>query len=83
VRKAPLAAGSPRPVASPSESGIAVGLVSETHAFLQTSGALVAVERETGKYVWHHQPSRGRPVSVYGRLYYRSGERLCCLAPHR
>jgi outer membrane protein assembly factor BamB len=84
--RAPLGAKAPHSVGT-AEGRIA--LVSETHAFVSTRqrGLLLAVERDTGVYAWHHQPKGGQggvygaPVPVSGRLYYRQFDRLFCLRP--
>lgn len=61
-------------------------LVSETHTFIGTiEGYILAFERDTGRYVWHHRPKGGTGMgsylmSVNGRLYYTDMSfRLYCL----
>lgn len=61
-------------------------LVSETHTFIGTiEGYIVAFERDTGRYVWHHRPKGGTGMGSYlmsanGRLYYTDMSfRLYCL----
>lgn len=81
--KGGLGKGWPRALTSTTLSG-AIGLVSDTHAFYGTDRGLVAVERDTGAYVWHTQPKGsasvyGSPVAVSNRLYYRGFDRLFCL----
>jgi outer membrane protein assembly factor BamB len=62
-------------------------LVSETHVFIGSDrGTLFAFTRDTGKYVWNHQPKnaviRTEAACIDGRLYYQNGpNRLFCLGP--
>ncbi len=87
VLRSECAKGAPRAVAAAGFTGAWVHLVSETHTFVNTyDGILVAVERDTGKYAWHHQPkARGRVetpvIAAGGRLFYVTGGRLFCLEP--
>lgn len=61
-------------------------LISDTHAYIGTiEGYIVAFERETGAYSWHHRPRGGTGMGSYlmsanGRLYYTDMSfRLYCL----
>ena len=66
-----------------------VGLVADRHAYLlagwSAGEALVAVDRERGKYAWHFQPGGGgnsaRVVAGGGRIFYANFGRLYALTP--
>jgi outer membrane protein assembly factor BamB len=83
------AGGAPKPLQALLMAESRVGRVDERHAYLlagwSEGQALIAVDRETGKYLWHHQPAGGHhasaPVLAHGRLFYINGNRLYALAP--
>jgi outer membrane protein assembly factor BamB len=84
--KRPLSADAPAGVAPVAADAPTITLVTETHAFVSSrSGRLVALQRDTGRYAWHHAPAGWgatfETLAAYGRLYYRNGPRLYCLAP--
>jgi outer membrane protein assembly factor BamB len=62
-------------------------LVTETQVFLASErNSLLAFTRDTGEYVWSHQPKEasigGTAACIDGRLYYQNGgNRLYCLEP--
>jgi outer membrane protein assembly factor BamB len=61
-------------------------VVSETNTYIGTlDGYIIAFERDTGRYAWHHRPRSGTGMGSYlmtvnGRLYYTDMTfRLYCL----
>ena len=89
LRRRELASGGPKTIPSLLHAENRVAAVNGGHAYLvagQMQGeALVAVDREKGRYAWHHQPPGGSQASAPrladGRLFYLSGGRLFCLEP--
>jgi outer membrane protein assembly factor BamB len=89
LRRREAASGGPATMPRLLHASSRLGAVAGGHAYLiagQMQGeALIAVEREKGRYAWHHQPPGGSQASVPlfadGRLFYLSGGRLFCLEP--